>query len=122
MSELIQICFKIYSVVAPIVNNPSPEGHLPDGSDVICTGESDESAKAQALLVFAWRNVKEISLFFGEIASRAINYEQNFKLVPDNVLLSIGNYFVELFLATKHRGVFEQAYNGFCKLCECFWK
>lgn len=105
-----------------MVTNPSPEGFLPEDCDILEDVGVDETTKAQALLVFAWRNVKEIALLLGNIAAKATSYEGNIELVKSETLLKIGDFFVDLFIQTKHRGVFEQAYLGFCKLCEGFWR
>lgn len=120
--HLVIVCFKIYERVGPVVTNPSPEGHLPEGCEFLESEEIDESAKAQALLVFAWRNVKEIALLLGDIAARVTALEDTVKLIDDDLLLKIGDFFIDLFIRTKHRGVFEQAYLGFYKLCEAFWR
>lgn len=72
--------------------------------------------------MFAWRNVKEIALLLGDIAAQVVNCEDKLKLVEDELLFKIGNFFIDLFVRTKHRGVFEQAYLGFYKLCEGFWR
>lgn len=109
--------------VSPLVNTPSPEGNLPEDMElVVPKNEADESAKAQLLLVFAWRSVKEISLFLGEVAWFAVSFEREFELVLHDLLIPIGEFFIELFIQAKHRGVFEQAYVGFRKLCDGFWK
>lgn len=122
LTELVYLCFEIYAHVSPLVNTPSPEGNLPDDNEVICVNETDESVKAQLLLVFAWRSVKEISLFFGDVAWFTISFEKQFDLILPDLLGPMGDFFMELFIQAKHRGVFEQAYVGFRKLCEGFWK
>lgn len=121
-NHLIDICFKIYDHAGPIVTNPSPEGNLPDEYEILEDDEIGESTKAQALLVFAWRNVKEVALLLGDIAAKVAACDDKVKLVEDEMLLKIGAFFIDLFLRTKHRGVFEQAYLGFYKLCEGFWR
>nr|CAD7573860.1 unnamed protein product [Timema californicum] len=42
-------------------------------------------------------------------------------LITEEQLLSIGDHFTTLLAETKHRGAFEQAYVGFCKLCSRLW-
>lgn len=95
---------------------------MPEDCEIFDEDDIDESTKAQALLVFAWRNVKEVALLLGDIAARVTACEDKIKLVEDEVLLKIGEFFIDLFVRTKHRGVFEQAYLGFYKLCDGFWR
>lgn len=121
-TDLVCLCFDMYAYVSPLVNNQSPEGNLPDENDVIAENGTNESAKAQMILVFAWRSVKDISLFLGDVASLAILFEKKLDLVSSDLLISIGDFFTGLFIQAKHRGVFEQAYVGFRKVCEGFWK
>lgn len=114
--QIVYFCFTLTEVVNPIVASSSPEGYLPDDID-LNTCEVDETAKAQMMLVFAWRTVKEVSLLLGEIALAMPLTEQNKEL-----LLEMGKCFIHLLLTTKHRGAFEQAYLGFANLCSRMWR
>lgn len=122
LNNIINICFEIFERVGPVVTNLSPEGHLPEDCEFPDSENIDETTKAQALLVFAWRNVKEISLLLADIAARVIQSEDKAILICDDWLFQIGDFFIDLFVRTKHRGVFEQAYLGFYKLCEAYWR
>jgi hypothetical protein len=43
-------------------------------------------------------------------------------LLTEGQVLAIGSHLVTLLIETKHRGAFEQAYVGFCKLCGRLWR
>jgi hypothetical protein len=43
-------------------------------------------------------------------------------LLTEKQVLAIGSHLATLLVETKHRGAFEQAYVGFCKLCGKLWK
>lgn len=66
----------------------------------------------QMVLINAWRTIKEVSLFLGDISLRCssiiLNREQ---------MLEICNHLLHLMTETKHRGAFEQAFYGFCQFC-----
>lgn len=103
----------------PIVCNPSPEGYLPDYGEIIC--ESTESAKSQIILVYSWRTMKEMTLLLAEIIRQTVKLENCFEMLGESFMIKIGEFFLDVFIATKHRGVFEQAYVGFSVICESFW-
>lgn len=105
--------------MSSIVTNPSPEGLLPENCEL--DDLDDKSTIAQAALVLSWRNVKEVSLLLGDVVYKVTLKDDN-NLVNEEILQAIGDFFVKLFVQTKHRGVFEQAYLGFRKICEGFWR
>lgn len=43
-------------------------------------------------------------------------------MLSEKTLKKIGEFFVDVFIQSKHRGVFEQAYVGFSIVCDSFWK
>nr|CAD7396863.1 unnamed protein product [Timema cristinae] len=132
-TRLISLCFEMNEAVACVVNNSSPEGHLPmdfqPGSEhlqVISEGVESPvlNATAQMVLLCSWRTVKEVSLLLGELAELApiiTSDNPECGLITEEQLLSIGDHFTTLLAETKHRGAFEQAYVGFCKLCSRLW-
>jgi thyroid adenoma-associated protein len=77
---------------------------------------------AQMVLLCAWRTVKEVSLTLGELSAKAPASDTEQYLLSYGQLLQIGEHFTSLLCETKHRGAFEQAYVGFCKLCSWLWK
>ncbi|XP_017474797.1 PREDICTED: thyroid adenoma-associated protein homolog isoform X1 [Rhagoletis zephyria] len=151
IAELIVLCKELTTVVAPVVNSSSPEGHLPNdfsklppeyGEELIvdekdganCKILSSKLAKIdlsnikttpQMVLLCAWRTVKEVSLILGEIVLRSplqlSKLTEQF-LITKEQLLEIGEHFKQLLAETKHRGAFEQAYVGFSKLCCRLWR
>ncbi|XP_055912473.1 thyroid adenoma-associated protein homolog [Eupeodes corollae] len=148
VAEVIVICKELTTVVGPVVNNSSPEGHLPNdfselpeqfrkGENQAKTPRKILSSKGkqksidtlkttpQMVLLCAWRTVKEVSLILGEVVLRSpIQYSkstENF-LVTKEQILEIGEHFKLLLSETKHRGAFEQAYVGFSKLCARLWR
>ncbi|KAL1490921.1 hypothetical protein ABEB36_011593 [Hypothenemus hampei] len=120
LKHLVTICLSISATIMPVVCNPSPEGYLPENVDDIC--ESDESPRAQKVLVYAWRTMKETTLLVAEIVKQSITLENQETILSEDTLLKIGQFFIDIFVQSKHRGVFEQAYVGFSTICECFWK
>lgn len=124
-SELIQLCLDSSEAVKSIVNNSSPEGHLPNDFSPIegDDGATDDSVTPQMILLMGWRTIKEISLLLGDISQYPIIFPSN----PDSGLVTIeeffriGDSFRDLLAETKHRGAFEQAYVGFSQLCCRLW-
>ncbi|XP_066137388.1 uncharacterized protein THADA isoform X2 [Euwallacea fornicatus] len=118
--HLVSTCFSIAEKIMPLVCNPSPEGFLPENVEDLC--ENDESPKSQKLLVYAWRTMKEMTLLLAEIAKQSVKLQNELTMLPEVTLKKIGEFFVNVFVQSKHRGVFEQAYVGFSIVCEYFWK
>ncbi|XP_053689382.1 thyroid adenoma-associated protein homolog [Sabethes cyaneus] len=151
VSNLVLTCRQLTKIVSVVVNNSSPEGHLPnDFSEVETYGLDDEDVEMhsgdedvpegisnlkttpQMVLLCSWRTIKEISLILGDIvfktptskSSKSIvneNDEDYNRLISCDLIMEIGSYFTELLAETKHRGAFEQAYIGFSKLCIRLW-
>uniref|UniRef100_A0A1Y1MLP0 tRNA (32-2'-O)-methyltransferase regulator THADA n=3 Tax=Photinus pyralis TaxID=7054 RepID=A0A1Y1MLP0_PHOPY len=117
IKRLIFLCLEVSEVANTIVCNDSPEGYVPDDSDVY----SDDTAKSQVVTVYGWRATKEISLLFGELAQFSSN-KDNGALVNEDQLRCLGKYFFDLLINTKHRGAFEQASVGFSNLCSVIWR
>ncbi|XP_023344467.1 thyroid adenoma-associated protein [Eurytemora carolleeae] len=80
-----------------------------------------KEVSSQMLLLCAWRSVKELSLFLGDLCSRDSSATGSGLLSSDQVL-EISSFLMDLLSQTKHRGAFEQAYVAFTKLCECLWR
>ena len=126
--QLIEILSNLSVIVAKVVNNDSPEGHLPMDFTTASLNDNEalnySSASSQKLLLCAWRTSKEVSLLFGNIAM----YNNKLNEVDfDNQTLKkvqgvLGNYFSNHLSEVKHRGAFEQAYVGFCNFCKSLWK
>lgn len=118
--KILKISKELTEVVAPIVNNSSPEGHLPnDFSEVknyLPNENVQKNTTPQMVLLCAWRTVKEVSLLLGDLSSKA-----PIGLITSEQLIEIGSHFTELLSETKHRGAFEQAFVGFSRLCSRLW-
>ncbi|KAK3597815.1 hypothetical protein CHS0354_029374 [Potamilus streckersoni] len=146
---LLNECFAIARVVSPVVHNSSPEGNIPveairgSGLDVISllTEELDVQLMLDAeevkgtqtvmlmpeyLVVCCWRSIKEISLLLGQISYDVpISDPERADmtgLIDCQQIVSIGEYFQNQLLESKHRGAFELAYAGFVKMTEMLWK
>ncbi|XP_075976774.1 thyroid adenoma-associated protein homolog isoform X2 [Anticarsia gemmatalis] len=134
ISDIIETCMAVNAGVASVVNNSSPEGHLPmDMSGVVVTDDGNSGGvvlddgrqvTAQMVLLCAWRSVKEVSLLLGLISSRlTISGEDSTPgTLTSQQLAHIGEHFTSLLAETKHRGAFEQAYVGFTKLLARLWR
>lgn len=133
--DLVNECLLIKQIILPVVCNASPEGYLPDCNDssassspssvVLCYNNQNSeasSSKSQMILFYAWRTMKEMTLLLAEICKQAITLQHTIALLNEQHLIDIGEFFVELFILSKHRGVFEQAFVGFSIVCERFWK
>ncbi|KAF4521441.1 hypothetical protein B566_EDAN010598 [Ephemera danica] len=123
IDELVETCFQLNAVVAPVVNSSSPEGHLPmDFESGLVTDDGDDvKVTAQMVLLCSWRTVKEVSLLLGDLASAAPANQQSY-LLSKGQLIAIGEHLTSLLCETKHRGAFEQAYVGFCRLSAWLWR
>lgn len=64
------------------------------------------------MLVNAWRTVKEVSLFLGDLSLRCSGI-----ILSTNEMLEIADHLSQLMRKTIHRGAFEQAFYGFSQLC-----
>lgn len=95
MGRLIDVCFSMAAVVAPVVTNSSPEGNIPfdleslpaipeADCDLSFQAESDEAPELSGtavdleekvrlmpeyLVVCGWRSIKEVSLILGQLTS-----------------------------------------------------
>nr|CAI5832494.1 unnamed protein product [Callosobruchus analis] len=74
----------------PVVCNPSPEGYIPDNDEFVNDG--DIASKAQAILVYAWRTMKEMTLLLAEIVEQAIKLEAKYRMLDENNLTKIGEF------------------------------
>lgn len=63
-----------------------------------------------------------MTLLLAEIVKQSIKLENQIAMLSEETLTKIGQFFVNVFIQSKHRGVFEQAYVGFSIICEYFWK
>jgi hypothetical protein len=122
--KLAELCLNMKSHIMPVVCNSSPEGYIPESSDDCDDSfvESDQSSKAQRILVYSWRTMREIMLLLSEIANQTVTLENVLEMLPEECLLRIGDFFMDVFIETKHRGVFEQANNAFTSICRCFFQ
>ncbi|XP_044756832.1 thyroid adenoma-associated protein homolog [Coccinella septempunctata] len=116
---IFKICRRIFREVLPIVSNPAPEGYLPDNEETEISIR-DDTVRSQKILVYAWRTVKEITLLFAEFVQQN-RYVGEYHFLTEENYVQIGEHFMEIFVQAKHRGVFEQAYLGFCIICEEYW-
>ncbi|XP_017883798.1 thyroid adenoma-associated protein homolog [Ceratina calcarata] len=129
IGELVSLCFELSHAVSLIVNNSSPEGHLPTDLNLRTIDETNHSTSdeqivtPQMVLLCSWRTIKEVSLLFGLLAIKAPMFEDNSSigLLNDGQIVQIGEHLVSLLSETKHRGAFEQAYVGFSQLCSHLW-
>lgn len=103
----------------PIVCSPAPEGYIPDNGEDLC--DKDESSKAQKILCYAWRTIKEMTLLLAEVVRQTVKLEDKTEMLSEILLKKVGEFFFNIFVESKHRGVFEKAYVGFSVICESFW-
>lgn len=123
ISQIITICFKASEAVKSIVNNSSPEGHLPNDFGTVSEhcGTGEINVTPQMVLLMGWRTIKEVSLLLGDISKYPLVSAGNPGLITIDEFFKIGDNFRELLAETKHRGAFEQSYVGFSKLCCRLW-
>lgn len=113
MLEIVDLSFRASAIASPVVTSDSPEGFLPPEDP---DGSADCAAvDAQALLVCAWRTVKEVALLFGHATSWVLGTDN--RMVDNAVVLKMGLHLRQLLMETKHRGAFEQVYCGFSQVC-----
>ncbi|XP_076752598.1 thyroid adenoma-associated protein homolog [Xylocopa sonorina] len=130
VAELVSICFELSNAVSLIVNNSSPEGHIPMDLNLqaiseICGSIPDkEIVTPQMVLLCSWRTIKEVSLLFGLLVTEASICKDNPStgLLNEEQITKIGEHLVSLLTETKHRGAFEQAHVGFSQLCSRLWR
>ncbi|XP_046599825.1 thyroid adenoma-associated protein homolog isoform X3 [Neodiprion lecontei] len=132
IAQLINICLDLNNAVGQIVNNSSPEGHLPMDLNPFNVqpslfdqelSEHEKVTTPQMVLLCAWRTVKEVSLIFGYVTFKLPIDGMNgvVGLLTENQVVQVGEHFVTLLSETKHRGAFEQAHVGFGLLCRRLW-
>nr|CAH7713689.1 unnamed protein product [Callosobruchus chinensis] len=119
-SHLKVLCLDLKNTIMPVVCNPSPEGYIPDNDEVVNDG--DIASKAQAILVYAWRTMKELTLLLAEVVEQTVKLETKLRMLDQYSLIKIGEFFISVFIESKHRGVYEQAYVGFCTICRAFYR
>lgn len=106
VADLISISFEFSHAVSLIVNNSSPEGHLPmdlnlQAINEICGSVPDKQiVTSQMVLLCSWRTIREVSLLFGMLSTKAPISEDN---IPSGLLneeqvklynLYLKNYFL----------------------------
>lgn len=147
VSLSIEACQAVSSVVCNL--NPETIGHLPmdlkpmsvdalaDTLKVSVNVSSEEvnTISSQMLLISGWKTIKECSLSLGAICVRfwwprktnqkkskfVSNPEADPILQPDDIL-SIIKFFDHYLRNLRHRGAFEQAYNGFLMVTQHIWQ
>ncbi|CAH1388856.1 unnamed protein product [Nezara viridula] len=125
IEDIIETAFECNDTVACVVNNSSPEGHIPmDFSYSESKKDGEPQVTSQMVLLCSWRTVKEVSLLLGELSERATIKKNGVDdgLLTEDQILAIGKHLTSLLSETKHRGAFEQAYIGFSKLSGRLWK
>nr|XP_012233310.1 PREDICTED: thyroid adenoma-associated protein isoform X1 [Linepithema humile] len=129
IANIILLCFELNHTVSIVVNNSSPEGHLPMDLKTLSLDDDvsypdKEIVTPQMVLLCSWRTVKEVSQLFGLFATKASiqNCEPAGGLLTEEQIEHIMRHLVSLLCETKHRGAFEQAYVGFHQLCTRLWR
>ncbi|XP_044262597.1 thyroid adenoma-associated protein homolog [Tribolium madens] len=112
-----QLCLKYGTAVLPIVANLAPEGYLPEESDIT---DTDQSSKSQKILVNSWKTMKEVMLLMADLVKKTIQNENTDNSLSEDFLRKIGDFFLDIFIQAKHRGVFEQAHVAFNTICQSF--
>ncbi|XP_011351393.2 thyroid adenoma-associated protein homolog isoform X2 [Ooceraea biroi] len=130
IGNVTSLCFELNQSVSVIVNNSSPEGHLPmdlrstlDFRDHVPCCEQ-KIVTPQMVLLCSWRTVKEVSQLFGLLATKASIQTDSSSdgLLRKEQIEEIMKHLVSLLCETKHRGAFEQVYVGFHQLCTRLWR
>ena len=126
--DLIKLLIGINTIVASVVNNDSPEGHLPMDFTITKLSNEDNldvsNTSSQKLLLCAWRTSKEVSLLLGDISiycNTLLETTKDYKTLKI-VQVKLAEYFGTHLSEVKHRGAFEQAYVGFCNYCISLWE
>ncbi|XP_011644648.1 thyroid adenoma-associated protein homolog [Pogonomyrmex barbatus] len=128
IADIILLCFELNHTVSVIVNNSSPEGHLPMDLEMLNFNDvsfpEKEIITPQMVLLCSWRTVKEVSQLFGLLATKASiqTAESQNGLLTEKQIEHIMKHLVSLLCETKHRGAFEQVYVGFHQLCMRLWR
>lgn len=127
IDKIIKLCFELNRAVSVVVNNSSPEGHLPMDSKTLNLDETlpeKEIITPQMVLLCSWRTVKEVSQLFGLLATEASiqTAESPNGLLTMEQIEKMMKHLVSLLCETKHRGAFEQVYVGFHQLCTRLWQ
>ena len=123
LGELVESCLDARNAVKPVVENDSPEGIMPENQgnkDLIDDVAFDPDT--QMYLLCAWRTVKEVSLLFGSLLHLFQIPPAKEPLLDGPLIDQLGSYFLSVMADTKHKGAFEQSYNGFVKMCEKLWQ
>merc|ERR1712012_1262841 len=104
------------------MNDDCDEGIDDMDEDEISESEMTKAKEvsSQMVLLCAWRSVKELSLFLGELSSSFRDGDTN--LVTVKQITDIAKFLVDLLTDTKHRGAFEQAFVAFSQLCGFMWR
>lgn len=75
VANIVSLCFELNQTVSVIVNNSSPEGHLPMDLEALSLENGAlaerEMVTPQMVLLCSWRTVKEVSQLFGLFATKA---------------------------------------------------
>lgn len=75
IANIILLCFELNHTVSVVVNNSSPEGHLPMDLKTLNLDDASFLEKdivtPQMVLLCSWRTVKEVSQLFGLFATKA---------------------------------------------------
>lgn len=147
VSSSIEACESVSTIVCNL--NPETIGHLPMDLKPIDTEslsktlnvslkltENDTSTiTSQLLLISGWKTIKECSLSLGSICTRfwwprggLSKKREDFPGLPnvDPILDSTGikkivSFFDHYLRNLRHRGAFEQAYNGFIMVTKRIW-
>ncbi|TGZ53696.1 Thyroid adenoma-associated protein [Temnothorax longispinosus] len=128
VADIILLCFELNHTVSVVVNNSSPEGHLPMDLEMLNLDDASfpekEIVTPQMVLLCSWRTVKEVSQLFGLFATKAsIQTAESLNgLLTEKQIKDVMEHLVSLLCETKHRGAFEQAYVGFHQLCTRLWR